>query len=113
MTSPDPKSQRCALCQVEIQGDGAATDRVLFSRGTPGTRSKLWARVCQYLKTDEQKQQCINQDPGLRGSRCRVTDLRKSAPSSSERVAKLEFIKPRSQSGINPSDVVDALTHSV
>lgn len=67
MTSSDPGSQRCALCQVEIQGNGSATDRVLFSRGTPGTRSKLWARVCQYLKNDEQKQQCINQDPALRG----------------------------------------------
>ena len=37
-------------------------DEVLFSRGATGSRSKLWARVCQYLKTDEQKAACINQD---------------------------------------------------
>ena len=68
MTSTEPRSQRCALCQVEIQGEGSTSDRVIFSRGTPGTRSKLWARVCQYLKSDEQQQQCINQDPALRGT---------------------------------------------
>ena len=68
MTSTEPGFQRCALCQVEIQVEGSTSDRVIFSRGTPGTRSKLWARVCQYLKSDEQKQQCINQDPALRGT---------------------------------------------
>ncbi len=43
-------------------------DLVHFSQGAPGTRAKLWARVCQYLRSDEQKSQCLNQDPGLRGS---------------------------------------------
>ena len=42
-------------------------DLVHFSQGGPSTRSKLYARVCQYLRTDEQKAQCLNQDPTLRG----------------------------------------------
>ena len=42
-------------------------DLVHFSLGAPATRSKLWARVCQYLRTPEQCAQCINQDPRLRG----------------------------------------------
>jgi hypothetical protein len=40
----------------------------MFSRGATGSRSKLWARVCQYLKTDEQKAACINQDASQRGT---------------------------------------------
>lgn len=43
-------------------------DLVHFSHGGPGTRSKLWARVCQFLSSDEQKRQCLNQDPVLRGA---------------------------------------------
>ncbi len=39
-------------------------DRVLFSQGAAGTRAKLWARVCQYVK---EPQRCLNQDPVLRG----------------------------------------------
>lgn len=42
-------------------------DLVYFSQGAPGTRAKLWARVCQYLRTPEQCAQCINQDLTLRG----------------------------------------------
>jgi hypothetical protein len=42
-------------------------DLVHFSQGAPGTRAKLWARVCQYLRTPEQCSQCLNQDPTLRG----------------------------------------------
>lgn len=42
-------------------------DLVLFSQGAPGTRAKLWARVCQYLRTPQQCAQCLNQDPALRG----------------------------------------------
>lgn len=41
---------------------------VHFSQGAPGTRAKLWARVCQYLRSDEQKGQCLNQDANLRGT---------------------------------------------
>jgi len=44
----------CPACSVKIDLD---TDRVLFSFGKPGTRSKLYTRVCQYAKN---KQDCIN-----------------------------------------------------
>ena len=64
---PPGTRQRCALCQVEIQGLAGGGDLVYFSQGAPATRSKLWARVCQYLRTDEQKAQCLNQDPSQRG----------------------------------------------
>ena len=42
-------------------------DLVHFSPGAPGSRAKLWARVCQYLRSDEQKCQCLNQDRNLVG----------------------------------------------
>ena len=58
---------RCELCQIEIHENADQRDEVLFSRGATGSRSKLWARVCQYLKTDEQKAACINQDASQRG----------------------------------------------
>ena len=64
---PPGSRQRCSLCQVEIQGMVGGNDLVHFSQGAPGTRAKLWARVCQYLRTGEQKGQCLNQDPSLRG----------------------------------------------
>jgi len=64
---PPGTRQRCALCQVEIQGLVGGIEQVHFSQGQPSTRSKLYARVCQYLRTDEQKRQCLNQDPSLRG----------------------------------------------
>ena len=64
---PPGTRQRCALCQVEIQGLVGGLDQVHFSQGKPSTRSKLYARVCQFLRTDEQKSQCLNQDPSLRG----------------------------------------------
>ncbi|WP_224410425.1 hypothetical protein [Oscillatoria salina] len=44
----------CPACGVKI----VAGDKVLFSFGPPGTRSRLWARVCQFAK----KPGCINQD---------------------------------------------------
>jgi len=66
MTESQNQRQRCALCQVEIDSSNGI-DQVLMSRGGPSTRSKLWARVCQYLSTDEQKAQCINQDASKRG----------------------------------------------
>lgn len=68
---------RCALCQVEIQGMVGGNDQVLFSQGAPGTRAKLWARVCQYVK---EPQRCINQDAGLRGE-AGVNDFYGEAPS--------------------------------
>ena len=65
---PPGERRRCTLCQVEIQGMVGGADMVHFSQGGPGTRAKLWARVCQYLRSDEQKAQCINLDPSLRGT---------------------------------------------
>lgn len=64
---PPGSRQRCSLCQVEIQGMAGGQDLVYFSHGGPGSRAKLWARVCQYLKTPEQCAQCLNQDPAQRG----------------------------------------------
>lgn len=64
---PPGTRKRCSLCQVEILGLVGGQDRVLFSQGAPATRAKLWARVCQYLKTPEQCGQCLNQDPAHRG----------------------------------------------
>ena len=65
---PPGSRERCSLCQVEIEAIGQGADRVHFSMGAPGTRAKLWARVCQYLRTPEQCSQCLNQDPNLRGA---------------------------------------------
>lgn len=44
--------QVCPACSVKI-----IKDVVHFSFGKPGTRERLYARVCQYAK----KQGCINQ----------------------------------------------------
>jgi hypothetical protein len=43
-------------------------DLVHFSMGAPGTRAKLWARVCQYLRSPEQCALCLNQEASLRGT---------------------------------------------
>ena len=67
MTVSSKAQLRCELCQIEINENAEQGDEVLFSRGATGSRSKLWARVCQYLKTDEQKAACINQDLSRRG----------------------------------------------
>ena len=48
----------CPVCTVKIVGD-----KVMFSTGPIGTRSKLWARVCQFT----QNQACINQNPDAIG----------------------------------------------
>jgi hypothetical protein len=64
---PPGSRQRCSLCQVEIQGLVGGRDLVYFSQGAPGSRAKLWARVCQYLRSSEQCGRCLNQDPTLRG----------------------------------------------
>lgn len=37
-------SKKCPRCKVEI----TPQDVVLFSYGKPGSRSKLYARVCQF-----------------------------------------------------------------
>jgi hypothetical protein len=64
---PPGTRMQCTLCQVEIQGMVGGKDLVHFSQGAPGTRAKLWARVCQYLRTPEQCASCLNQDAALRG----------------------------------------------
>ena len=76
---PPGTRQRCSLCKVEIQGMVGGADLVHFSMGAPGTRAKLWARVCQYLRTPEQTSQCLNQDAALRGE-VRSTDYYAEAP---------------------------------
>lgn len=76
---PPGSRQRCPVCQVEIQGMTGGQDLVHFSMGAPGTRAKLWARVCQYLRSPEQCGQCLNQDPGTRGS-VTSTDYYAEAP---------------------------------
>jgi len=68
MTVSSTMQLRCELCQIQINENADQSDEVLFSRGATGSRSKLWARVCQYLKTDEQKAACINQDASQRGT---------------------------------------------
>ncbi len=65
---PPGSRQRCSLCLVEIEAIGSGHDVVHFSMGAPGTRAKLWARVCQYLRSPEQCGQCLNQDASLRGT---------------------------------------------
>ncbi len=49
----------CPVCGVTILGK----DKVIFSSGPPGTRAKLWARVCQYTQSPA----CINQEGGSQG----------------------------------------------
>ena len=44
----------CTVCGVTIDEN----DRVLFSYGKPGTRERLYARVCRYAQN---KAGCINQ----------------------------------------------------
>ncbi|MGC9523965.1 MAG: hypothetical protein ACP5D7_00320 [Limnospira sp.] len=58
----NPQEQICPVCGVKIV-KAIGGDRVFFSVGPPGTRARLSARVCQYVK----KPGCINTDPGLVG----------------------------------------------
>jgi hypothetical protein len=51
-------AQTCPVCGVTI-----THNVVRFSSGDPGTRARLYARVCRYV----QKPGCINQDPNLIG----------------------------------------------
>jgi hypothetical protein len=46
----------CPVCKVQIKND----IQVIFSAGKPGDRTKLWARVCQYVA--DKRDGCINQD---------------------------------------------------
>ncbi len=53
----EPTTQTCPICSVKIITGAAGGDRVIFSSGPQGSRSKLWARVCQF----NQKPGCINE----------------------------------------------------
>ena len=53
---------------MDIEALENLPDRVHFSNGPIGTRSKLWSRVCQYISDADRARSCINQDPLLRGS---------------------------------------------
>ncbi|NJK55750.1 MAG: hypothetical protein HC939_07005 [Pleurocapsa sp. SU_5_0] len=46
----------CPVCQVQIKDDR----EVIFSSGQPGDRTRLWARVCQYVAG--KRDGCINQN---------------------------------------------------
>jgi len=48
--------QTCPVCGVKIMVGIVGGDRVLFFAGPPGSRSKLYARVCRYVD----KSGCIN-----------------------------------------------------
>ncbi|PSN13387.1 hypothetical protein C7293_16215 [filamentous cyanobacterium CCT1] len=52
--------QTCPVCGVKILVGIVGGDRVLFSAGPPGTRARLYARVCRYVD----KPGCINKDGG-------------------------------------------------
>jgi hypothetical protein len=58
MTALNP--QTCPVCGVKILVGIVGGDRVLFSAGPPGTRQKLYGRVCRYVT----KPGCINKDGG-------------------------------------------------
>ena len=53
----------CPICSISITEDG----QVNFSTGSPGTRARLYARVCQFAE----KPGCINQDADLIGEPAR------------------------------------------
>lgn len=61
MTASNP--QTCPVCGVKILVGMVGGDRVLFSVGPPGTRVKLYARVCRYAENAA----CINKDGGSQG----------------------------------------------
>lgn len=51
--------QTCSVCGVSITEDG----QVNFANGNPGSRNRLYARVCQYTENPS----CINQKSKLSG----------------------------------------------
>ena len=49
-------NNQCPVCGVVIE-----EDLVKFSFGKPGTKARLYARVCQFIQKDETKKAaCIN-----------------------------------------------------
>lgn len=51
-----PRTESCPVCSVKILVGVVGGDRVLFSAGPPGTRAKLYERVCRHVD----KAGCIN-----------------------------------------------------
>ena len=60
-------NQRCEICKVEIESVEGLPDRVHFSNGPAGSRSKLWSRVCRFINNPEKQKLCLNQNADLRG----------------------------------------------
>ena len=56
--------QECPICKVTINPALGANEEVRFSSGGQASRTKLWARVCQFAKAEG----CINTDPAQRSS---------------------------------------------
>lgn len=57
MTEPisnSPHTEVCPVCGVVIENKA----KVIFSAGPPGTRARLWARVCNFVQSSG----CINQN---------------------------------------------------
>ena len=56
MTTMNNKPEKCSVCGVTIKDD-----LVKFSFGQPGSRNRLYARVCQFIKNNPDKfSKCIN-----------------------------------------------------
>lgn len=64
MTPSTCTPKECSACGVKIVGD-----QVLFSFGTPGSKERLYARVCQFAK----KPGCINTVASL--DNCKSNDF--------------------------------------
>ncbi|MEO0852110.1 MAG: hypothetical protein AAFY15_01215 [Cyanobacteria bacterium J06648_11] len=69
--------QTCPVCNVTIV-PAPGGDRVLFSTGAPGTRARLWARVCQFV----QRPGCINQNQEAIGAVSPDDAYKPDAPQS-------------------------------
>lgn len=50
------RTESCSVCSVKILVGVVGGDRVMFSAGPPGTRAKLYERVCRHVD----KAGCIN-----------------------------------------------------
>ncbi len=54
------KIETCPVCGVKIENG----DKVIFATGKPGSRGRLYARVCNFVKNAD----CINQDEARIGA---------------------------------------------
>ncbi|MDJ0703355.1 MAG: hypothetical protein QNJ46_08750 [Leptolyngbyaceae cyanobacterium MO_188.B28] len=87
MDSHDSKELKvCPICKISITEDG----QVKFSTGSPGTRARLYARVCQFAR----KPGCINQDTELIGELARGDGFE----TGEELVKQMTFANPSRES---------------